>query len=325
LQRMGLELPADMDLRAVRGLRLQVDKIPGGWTSWLAAIAKDKRARTLRALSGLTDPRVRLPENITELLAVISEDIRGQPGLSPLAGADGEAFVKLLESRSTGGFVDPSLRTAFVRKVDSLRLKVALLEQGRLAHGEWENLVGLANEVQQTALIFLSGPTILVIDRDVGPKPQLPNVDLSAFALPSGGKILNAPKEKDVHLDLLVKEASGALAAIELTTAELTLPEPWAALDPKNQAYGGDIDWNAANPNYASHRKFMQALKIYQLNKLAAAFGTAWSGQSVNPAVVRIRAGRFSVGAARALENLGFQLELNDGARVTAAQIEQAK
>jgi hypothetical protein len=325
MQRLGLELPADMDLRAVRGLRLQIDKMPGGWTDWVAAIAKDKRGRSLRAVSGLTDPTVRLPENITELLAAISADIAGQPGLNPLVGVDGDAFVKELESRSKGSFADPALRSVFVAKVDSLRLKVSLVEQGHFAHGEWENVVGLANEVRQTALIFLAGSTILVMDRDVGPKPQLPNVDLGAFTLPGGGKILNAPTEKEVHLDLLIKDATGTLIAIELTTAELTLPEPWAALDPKNPAYGSDIDWNAGNPNSATRRKFIQALKIYQLNKFAAAFSTAWSGQPVNPATVRIRAGRFSAAAARALESLGFKLELSDGTSITAAQIEQAK
>jgi hypothetical protein len=215
-------------LSAVRGLLRQVEKMPGGWTSWLTAIAKDKRAEKLRAVSGLTDPRVRLPENITELLANVSAHIPGQPGLNPLAGA-------------------------------------------------------------------------------------------------GGGKVINAPPEKNVHLDVLFTEAAGDLVAMELTTAELSLPEPCAALDLKDSAYGGNVDWKALDSSRASHRKFMQALKMYQLEKIATAFGTAWSGQPVKPAHKRIRAPDFSVPAARALKSLGFELELNDSTRITAAQIEQQK
>jgi hypothetical protein len=69
----------------------------------------------------------------------------------------------------------------------------------------------------------------------------------------------------------------------------------------------------------------MQAIKIYQLNKMATALSTHWSGRPADPAVMRMAADNFSVPAARALENLGFQLELADGTRVTAKDVEASK
>ncbi|HEY0502514.1 MAG TPA: DUF4157 domain-containing protein [Lysobacter sp.] len=327
MQKKGLELPVDMDLRAVRGVARQIDKMPGGWLQWLKGIPKDKRAEKLRAVSGLTDPRVRLPENVTELLDAISADIPGRPGVNPLAGANGEAFVKLLETQTTPGkFADAGLRMTFVNKVDMLRMDVAMLQQGRpLVHGEWENIVGRANEVRQIASVLLTGATIQVSDREVGPKGQLPNVDLANFALPGGGKVVNAPTGMNVHMDLFFKEAGGTLVAMEMTTAELTLPSPWSSLDPKDPGHGSNIDWLAVDKGNASHRKFMQIVKIYQLNKMATALGTAWSGQPVDPAAMRIRAGDFSAAAARAIESMGFQLERLDGTRETAAQVEARK
>lgn len=326
MQRRGLELPADMDRRAVRGLARQIDKMPGGWEQWISGIAREKRADSLRAMSGLVDPRVRLPQDITEVLEYVSADVANQPGLSPLTGTSGEDFVKQVESRSPAGrFSDPTLRMVYVAKVDRLRMDAARLQQGQMARGDWENIVGRANEVRQTAAVLLSGGRILVSDRDVGPKGPLPNVDLASFALPGGGHVKNAPKGMEVHLDLLFTESAGALVALELTTAELGLPGPCRMLDPQDPSYGGDLDWSALDKSIASHRKFMQAVKIYQLGKMAAALGTAWSGQPVNPAMLRIRAGDFSAPAARALENLGFQLERSDGVRETAAQIAARK
>ncbi|MBP6749821.1 MAG: DUF4157 domain-containing protein, partial [Xanthomonadaceae bacterium] len=96
----GLEMPDGTDLRAVRGLLKQVQTMPGGWLTWFQGIAKDKRLEKLRSLSGLNDPRIVLPTNVTELLASISADI--VPGLNPLAGDNADAFVKALESRAGG-------------------------------------------------------------------------------------------------------------------------------------------------------------------------------------------------------------------------------
>lgn len=327
LKATGLELPADMDLRATRGLLRQVQAMPKGWLAWFRNIPTDKRAERLRAISGLNDPRVTLPQNVTELLADISSDIL--PGLNPLAGMNGEAFVTLLEGRAgTGKFDDPILRALYVAKVDTVRMDVAMLQQGRpLEHGQWEVVVGRANEVRQVAGVLLRGATIHVSDNDVGPKGPLPNVDLANVALPGGSTLINAPTSKNVHIDLLFTEVGGGLVALEMTTAELTLPQEFAALDPRNASYGHPIDWAVAEANKAKAnvRKFMQMVKIYQLTQVATALGTAWSGQPVNPASMRIRAGDFSAGAARAIEGLGFVMELGDGTRQTAAQVELRK
>ncbi len=329
MQKAGLDLPPDMDLRATRGVARRMDKLPGGWLQWLKGIPVEQRGTKLRAYSGLNDPRVHLPENVTELLAAITADVPGHTGLNPLAGADGDAFVQDIESRaSSAKFDSPLLRAAYVSKVDKLRLDAAQLQQGMaLAHGTWENIVGRANEVRKIASVLLQGSEILVADRAVGPKDPLPSVDLAAYTLPGGGTVINAPSSKNVHMDLLYKDAKGTLTALEMTTGELTLPAECAALDPKNIAYGGDIDWAAleAKRTSATHRKFMQAIKIYQLNKIATALGTAWSGQPVDPAAVHFQAGDFSAAAARALESMGFQLELLDGTPQTAAQVEARK
>lgn len=327
MQQKGIEMPADMDLRAVRGLARQVANMPDGWLNWLAGVAKEQRATRLRALSGLTDPRVTLPENVTELLASISADIPGYPALNPLAGANGEQFVKALESKpGAGKFDEPVLRMSYVGKVDQLRMDAALLQQGSpLVRGKWENIVGRANEVRKTALVLLKGATILVADRPSGPKP---NIDLSAVTLPGGGKVLNARAEMVVHLDLLFTEAGGTLVALEMTTAELTLPEECAALDPRNAAYGGDVDAAALErkaQTSATARKWMQILKIYQLHKVAVALGTTGSGQPATPTMLQVQSGDFSAAAARALEDMKFRLELADGTIETAAQIEARK
>ena len=323
----GVELPPDMDLRATRGLLRQIDKTPGGWLQWMKGLAKEKRGYTLRALSGLNDPRVRLPENMLELMDSITADLPGHQGLNPLAGMNADAYVTQLETTAGGGkFADADLRHSFVNKVDSLRRDVALLQQGRaLQHGEWENVVGRANEVRQMSIILLGGSTIQVSDREVGPKGTLPNVNLANYALPGGGKVINAPTDMNVHMDLVFTEKTGALVAMELTTAELGLPSAWASLDPQNANHGADLDWSLMDKTKAHHRKFMQAVKIYQLNKMATEFSTAWSGQQVPPAQMRIQAGDFSAPAARALEGLGFKLVRFDGTVETAAQVEARK
>jgi hypothetical protein len=323
----GIELPEDMDMRATRGvLRLMEDK-PGSWLNEIAKMPKARRAAQLRAKSALSDPTVKLPENVTELLAVIAADIPGHPGLSPLSGSNGDAFVKEIESQQPNAkFDSPDLRQDFVNKVDLLRRDVALLEQGgELKHGLWEGVVGRAKEVIVTSRVLLDGGTVLSSDREIGAKNQLPNVNLENFALPGGGKVKNAPQGKDVHIDLLYRDAAGAMVALEATTAELALPDALSALDPKSANYGSDIDWSMLDSSNASHRKFMQAIKIYQLNKMATALSTHWSGRPADPAVMRMAADNFSVPAARALENLGFQLELADGTRVTAKDVEASK
>jgi hypothetical protein len=331
MQEKRLELPVDMDLRAVRGLARQIASMPGGWMQWLAGLPKEQRASRLRALSGLTDPRVHLPENVTELLASISADIPGHTGLNPLAGANAEEFVKLIEGKPGAGKFDaPVLRLSYVSKVERLRLDVALLEQASsLVHGPWENIVGRANEVRKTAVILLQGATILDADRPFDPKSwPKPNIDLAAFPLPGGGKVINARPERDVHLDLLFKEAGGVIVALEMTTAELTLPDECAVLDPQDAAYGGDVDAAAlelkakTSPNV---RKWLQFIKIYQLRKMALAIGSAWSGQPSAPTALRVQAGDFSARAARALEDMKFQLELADGTIETAAQVAARK
>lgn len=109
---LNLELPADMDMRASRGLSKQLEFMPDGWADWLAKIPKDKRGQRLRAMSGLRDPRVKIPENLTELFANVTADIDGHPGLNPLAGPSGGAFVKNLETRNPNARIGITSRTS---------------------------------------------------------------------------------------------------------------------------------------------------------------------------------------------------------------------
>jgi hypothetical protein len=319
----GLTLPPDMDMRATRGVDKQTAKQPGGWVDWIANIPVEQRATRLRSVSGLVDPSITLPTTTTQLLAEMTADLPGRPGLNALTGATPGDFVKALESSpAAGGFSEPGLRASFVSKVERLRIDVALLQQGAaLVHGTWEGIVGRAKEVRRIAQVLLEGGQIVGSDRDVGPKGPVPNVDLANFALPGGGKVTGAPPDKNVHMDLLFVDAAGKLVAMEITTAELGLPSPWVSLDPKNPAYGANIDWTALDkPNPpSSYRKFMQAVKIYQLNKAGVAL------TSGTPAEMVMSAGDFTAPAARALEALGFKLEIGDGTRVTAAQVEARK
>ena len=156
LQRRGLELPAEMDQRALRGLLQQIDKLPDSWASWLATIPKADRARALGQASGLPESRAKVPENVSATLAVIRQDIPGQPGLNPLAGANGEAFVQSLETRAGGKITDPSARSQLVIKADHLRFDVGLLEAGTLDRTRWEDLIDRANEIRKTALGHLA-------------------------------------------------------------------------------------------------------------------------------------------------------------------------
>jgi hypothetical protein len=329
MQARGLGLPPDMDMRATRGLLKLVIAEPTTWLDTLAGIPVERRAERLRAMSGLVDPTVTLTTSMIQLLAFMVTDIPGHPGFSPLAGATAEDFVKQLESRAPSGkFADPQLRAAFVRKVDAFRMDVRLIQQGVvIGHGNLEGVMGRANEVRQVSRILLGGSEIIGFDRDVGPKPPLPSVNLAGFLLPGGGQVINAPSSKDVHLDLLYIDPAGQLTAMEISTAPLKLPEPWVQLDPRNPAYGADIDWSAVDVSDppAHYRKFLQAVKIYQLNQAARALSTSWTGQPVNPAEMVMSAGDFTAPAARALEALGFRLELSDGTRVTATQVEASK
>jgi hypothetical protein len=319
LMAKGVELPADMDRRAVRGVDRQLEKLPGGWLSWLSGVPKAKRAERLRVVSGLVDPSTRAPTTTTEVLALISADIAGHPELNPLMGASAEEFVKAVETRGKGRFQDAALRQLYVAQVERLRLNVAMAEQGTgLEHGQWEPLVGLANEVRRTARLLLDeGVTVLASDGGRG--VSRPAVSLSNFTLPNGSLVTDSRPDRNVHMDLFFADASGRLVAIELTTGELGLPEPLAALDPKNLAAGGPVVMDQLNESSASHRKWIQAIKIIRLNQVAQA--VAGGGPAVAPALMRMSAGDFSVPAARALEGLGFTLELSDGTPTTAAEI----
>lgn len=336
LQARRIELPADMDERAVRGLANHIEKSPGGWLRWLASTPKAKRGERLRAEAGPADPGLAidpltaLPASARGLLEDIGADLPGYPGINLLGGPNGDAVVQALEKQATAGkFSDPRVRDKVVRQIDQLRLEASLLQQGAPpAIGKWSNIVGDLNEVQRAAALLLAGDEIVGVDERSGRKlSALPNIGPSLFPLPGGAKVINAPSEKTVHIDFLYKEAKGTLTALETTTGKLFLPEALKSLDPKDPDYGKkDIDWLALHPESdRNDRKFAQAIKIYQLGKMAHALGVSWSGGPIDPAKLIMSAGDFDPAAARALENLGFVLELKDGSAITAAQIEARK
>ncbi len=330
LQSKGIELPPDMDRTATRGLLRSIDKDPN-WLGWLSKIHKDKRAMQLRAKSGLVNPQSPLPENVQDALAIAGADIPGYPDLNPLRSNTGEDYIRALEAKLPAGqAIDPIVRVQLLSKVDSLRQHAGALQQNRPLDQVLGNLTGDRNEINQISLLLLQGNKIHTLDRTVGlqkgQKTAVQSVDVSALALPGGGKVKDAPMEAEVHLDVLMTDLQGQLVTMELTTMEWSLPEPWAALDPQHPNYGTDISWKALNPDRTpGHRKWQQAVKTYVLNKLATAIGAAFSGGPAKPAIMRIRAKGYSVEAARALEALGFQLELTDGSRVTAASIAALK
>lgn len=179
------------------------------------------------------------------------------------------------------------------------------------------------------SLLLLEGNKIHTLDRTVGldgQKSSVQTIDPSSVKLPSGGTVKDAPPEAEVHLDVLMTDPQGKLVTIELTTMEWSLPEPWAALDPQNPSYGADVSWNALNPDRTpGHRKWQQAVKTYVLNKIGTAISAGFSGGPPKPATMRIRAKGYSLEAARALEAMGFELQLADGSRITAAMIAQRK
>lgn len=330
LQSKGIELPADMDRTATRGLLRAMDKNQH-WLAWLAKLSKDKRAMQLRAQSGLVNPQNPLPEDVQSALAIAGENIPGYPDLNPLRGNTGEDFMQALEAKLPAGKpIEPMVRLQLRSKVDMLRRHAAELQQGRPLDQVLGNLTGDRNEINQIALLLLQGNQIHTLDRMVGlqkgQKSTVQTIDVSAFALPSGGKVKDAPVDAEVHLDVLMTDLQGKLITMELTTMQWSLPQAWAALDPQHASYGADVSWTALDPiRNPGHRKWQQAVKTYVLNKMAMAIGAAFSGGKARPSAMRIRAKGYSVEAARALEALGFELELTDGSRVTAASLAAQK
>jgi hypothetical protein len=299
-----LELRGTMDLRAARGLLRLVRDNPLTYANEVLRMPPEQRLDRLRRLDPVVDPRItRLPEVEAELAMhrVILPN-----GINLLHGTP-EDVVRAVEQRlavaaSKGGFHDAAIRQEFVGLVQRYHDRVAQLQANDLgvrsnARGDRQELVDLVTAMESGAQVLSMGLKMRVV------------IDLATYELKPGIRVVNAPPEVEVQLDLGLHRADGSLLAVETTTGRLSLPENLAFLDPQSKLPAKDVDWSALDRNDFSQHKFMQAFKLYIFRRFSADLGRSW-GNDPNAAGpgTEIRVGKCSAPARRALESLGFTL-----------------
>lgn len=312
VRRARLQLPDSMTRQAVRGLarRYRDATTEAEFTDSLGRIRLRNRLARLEADSPIVDPRA-----IQDILLRHNQDIR--PSINLLQGTANqvvlsiEAFVQPVG----GHFFDLTVRSSFERMIERYQNGIASMQQllwqqpvlseeaferqfrsrQRLIEGDREEINSVLLELERGGEVFSAGA-----GRSI-------SIDPSLFPLSRGYSLINAPSSVDIQLDVGLHTSSGQIRAVEATTGELSLPEAWRGLDPNSGLPpNGTIDWNALNPDNASHRKWHQVIK----NRAAALFAQALGGPGATPVELVIRAGMVTEPARRALEALDYRIEI---------------
>jgi hypothetical protein len=299
----GMKLPEKMSREAVEGLKRWVEEdARQPFLDRLVELRVDERLDALEIASG----RVTVPAASDRIHAVLlkqAADIR--PGINLLRGTPEDIMLAIeAYGRTHGGrFADAAVREKCKGVLARYQRNTAKLSTG----GDVErNVIGDREEIEVAIMGMEAGGEIFAFGTNMEVK-----VNPAYYTLPNGGRILNAPPELIVQLDLGMRTVSGDIKLMEATTGGLTLPEVLQGLDPKSRATVRDVDLNALQESNASHRKWKQIIKLRALAKFSTELGEAWGHADVRPPKLVIRVSYATDSAVRALEAMGFEVEFS--------------
>ncbi|GEM_PF-4033273 len=302
----GIELPAGMDDGALRGLEKMAADRPATWLQDLKAIALDRRLRRLKQMDPAATPSgtaAAPPGPVGRLEQVLREqraDLR--PGLNPLSKTP-EEVVKAFEARipqgSGGGFSEPRVRDEAVRLVERYQRLVRQLQAGENVE---RNVVGAREELEAVLKALEQGADVFQIGNVVTLR-----INPGMYPLPGGGRLVNGPEDIAVQMDVAGKTVKGDLFGMEATTGKLSLPEFLKGLDPQTPGGGGDIDFRAFDLNNASHRKWLQVIKLHNVSRFCGDLAKSFGGTAKPPQM--IYSGEVTASARRVLEAFGFTVQ----------------
>jgi hypothetical protein len=305
IRRARLQLPENMSRRAIRGLLRWVEDPSQPFLERLGRVRLDQRLAILEAASPIKDPQLRQPSRVEALLHSQTEDIR--PGLNLLHGSLDEV-VQAIEARTQqkgGRFTDASEREEFKQELQSYRELVERLQAGEDVE---RNVIGKRNEINVIIAALEGGAEVFALGNKIRMRVRLDIVELK-----NGAKIrlLNAPPDIPVQIDLGTKSVDGRLLVRETTTGEVTLPEILDDLaDDASAGRTIDVDYNELSKDIANRRKFLQLMKLSEAAKfvtiVAKAIGSATGEQfTIEAPTLVLEASKVSPRAQKVAELLG--------------------
>jgi hypothetical protein len=210
--------------------------------------------------------------------------------------------------RTSGGFQRAEARAEFEALIRRYRERVSDFQSSGVADpsetGLLRNIEGLREEIETVLVAMEIGAQVFSLG-DV--RAFRITIDPGHYRLPRGYRITDTPRSVEIQLDVGAQRASGRLLIIEATTGEISLPREWNGLDPQSgEPANGTISWTALTEGNASHRKWLQAVKLRAAAHFARDLGEAWGRQAVDLPELVIRVGRATAPARRALEAMGF-------------------
>jgi hypothetical protein len=301
-----LQLPDGMNRQALNGL-LRWIRDGRNVTQELGRIPLDRRLDRLQSDSPIRDPRP-APSAIQQVLQRHAAPIRS--GLDLFSGSPADVTMAVVShgQRTSGGFQRAEARAEFEALIRRYRERVSDFQSSGVADpsetGLLRNIEGLREEIETVLVAMEIGAQVFSLG-DV--RAFRITIDPGHYRLPRGYRITDTPRSVEIQLDVGAQRASGRLLIIEATTGEISLPREWNGLDPQSgEPANGTISWTALTEGNASHRKWLQAVKLRAAAHFARDLGEAWGRQAVDLPELVIRVGRATAPARRALEAMGF-------------------
>lgn len=302
LRSANLQLPEDMSNRALMGLLRWVTE-GRDIVQELGSIRTGNRLARLEADSPIVDPRIQPTTRTEQILQRHALDIR--PGLNLLDGTVAEVAdaIEALGQQHGGRLSDTAVRTELERLIQGYRTRVSDFQAGQNVE---RNLEGEREEIHTIIAALELGAEVFSIGniRTIYIQP-------SHYPLARGYTLINAPDNVPIQLDVGARRISGRFVMIEATTGELTLPTALRGLDPESGLpENGTVDWSALNSGNASHRKWMQIIKMRAAALFGRDLGIHWGNNpSTELPELILSAGGVSAPARRALEAMDFTVE----------------
>ncbi len=302
LRSANLQLPEDMSNRALMGLLRWVTE-GRDIVQELGSIRTGNRLARLEADSPIVDPRIQPTTRTERILQRHALDIR--PGLNLLDGTVQEVAdaIEALGQQHGGRLSDTAVRAELERLIQGYRTRVSDFQAGQNVE---RNLEGEREEIHTIIVALELGAEVFSIGniRTIYIQP-------SHYPLARGYQLINAPDNVPIQLDVGARRISGRFVMIEATTGELTLPTALRGLDPESGLpENGTIDWSALDSGNASHRKWMQIIKMRAAALFGRDLGIHWGNNpSTELPELILRAGGVSAPARRALEAMDFTVE----------------
>ncbi len=302
LRSANLQLPEDMSHRALMGLLRWVTE-GRDIVQELGSIRTGNRLARLEADSPIVDPRIQPTTRTEQILRRHALDIR--PGLNLLDGTVQEVAdaIEAIGQQHGGRLSDTAVRTELERLIQGYRTRVSDFQAGQNVE---RNLEGEREEIHTIIAALELGAEVFSIGniRTIYIQP-------SHYPLARGYTLINAPDNVPIQLDVGARRISGRFVMIEATTGELTLPTALRGLDPESGLpENGTVDWSALNSGNASHRKWMQIIKMRAAALFGRDLGIHWGNNpSTELPELILSAGGVSAPARRALEAMDFTVE----------------